>query len=79
MTTSRLGELDLESAAKEAAGNWQHFDSFWWHRSKKTSKMSDQLLPSCTLTHRDSGLLDESNAEAISEAMQPFPPGPSTL
>jgi hypothetical protein len=68
--TATLGELDLESAAKEAAGNWQDFDSFWWHRSNEIED-ADQFCIVYT-THRDSGLLDESNAEAISEAMQPF-------
>lgn len=30
---SQLGEMTLEEAAREAAGNWQHFDCFAWHRS----------------------------------------------
>ena len=68
--TTTIGELDLESAAKEAAGNWQHFDSFWWHHSNEIED-ADQFCIVYT-NHRDSGLLDESNAEAISEAMQPF-------
>jgi len=68
--TATLGELDLESAAREAAGNWQGFDSFWWHRSNEVEDADIWTL--VYTNHRDSDLLDESNAEAISEAMEPF-------
>ena len=34
----RLGEMDLETAAREARGNWQEFDCFGWHDSRKTRK-----------------------------------------
>jgi len=68
--TATLSELDVESAAKEAAGNWQSFDCFCWHRSREIED-ADQFCIVYT-NHRDSGLLDQSNAEAISEAMQPF-------
>ena len=41
-----------------------------WHRS---NDIEDADVWTIVYTnHRDSGLLDESNAEAISEAMQPF-------
>lgn len=69
----RLGELTLEEAAREAAGNWQHFDSFAWHRGHD--------LPDAdrwTIIHtrnRDSDLLDQSNAAAIEAAMKPFTRG----
>jgi hypothetical protein len=33
MAVATIGGLDLESAAKEAAENWQHFDCFSWHRA----------------------------------------------
>ena len=68
--TMTLGQLDLESAAKEAAGNWQKFDSFWWHRSNEVEDVDVWTL--VYTNHRDSGLLDQSNTEAISEVMQPF-------
>ena len=32
---SMLGEMTLEDAAKEAAGNWQHFESFVWFREQE--------------------------------------------
>ena len=70
MATTTIGELDLESAAKEAVGNWQEFDCFSWDRSNEIEDADQFCL---VYTHnRDSGLLEESNAEAIHEAMKPF-------
>ena len=70
MATATIGELDLESAAKEAVGNWQEFDCFSWDRSNDIEDTDQFCL---VYTHnRDSGLLDQSNAEAIAEAMKPF-------
>ncbi|APU89149.1 conserved hypothetical protein [Virus Rctr71] len=60
---------DIEDAAAECAGNWRQFDSFVWWRD-------DMLDPEhwfITYTHhRDSGLLDESNALVIDKALEPF-------
>lgn len=68
--TTTIGTMDLESAAKEAAGNWQEFDCFSWDRSNEIDD-SDQFC--LVYTHnRDSGLMDQSNASAIAEAMKPF-------
>jgi hypothetical protein len=64
----RLGEMDPEAAAKAAAGNWRHFDCFCWHRQP-----SDAEKWAIVYTHhRDSGLLDQSNAAAIEEALEPY-------
>ena len=65
-----LGQLDLEEAAKELAGNWMEFDCFSWGRSNEIED-ADQFCIVYT-NNRDSGLLDKSNAEAIQEAMKPF-------
>ena len=70
MATATIGELDLESAAKEAVGNWQGFDCFSWDRSNEIED-ADQFCLVYTI-NRDSGLLDQSNAETIHEAMMPF-------
>ncbi len=68
-----LGELTLENAAKEAAGNWQRFESFCWFRESEIERPEDWAI---IYTHnRDSGLLDQSNADAIAEAMEPFTDG----
>ena len=70
---SMVGEMTLEDAAKAAAGNWQRFESFCWFRE---SEIDDPDNWAIIYTHnRDSGLLDQSNADAIAEAMEPFTEG----
>lgn len=72
-----LGTLDLEDAAKKAAGNWQRFDSFIWFRDRD---LEDADQWSIVYTHnRDSGLLDQSNASVIAKAMAPFTEGVDPL
>lgn len=69
----RLGELDLDEAAKSAAGNWKQFDSFVWFRA---DDLDDAETWAVIYTHhRDSGLLDQSNAAAIEKEMAPFAEG----
>lgn len=63
-----LGTLDIEEAAQKAAGNWQRFSSFIWWRERDIAD-ADQW--GIIYTHnRDSGLLDQSNAEFIRKAME---------
>ena len=60
--------LDFEGMAKEAAGNWQKFESFGWHDSPEDGE-------DWTVVHtanRDSTLLEQSNAEAFRKAFDPF-------
>jgi len=69
-TTMSVGELCLEDAAREAAGNWQHFTCFSWDLARDLDHPADWAI---LYTHnRDSGLLDMSNAEAIADALAPF-------
>ena len=71
--TTTIGEPDLKEAAKEAAGNWQQFDCFAWFRQRDLEAPNDWAL---IYTHnRDSGLLDQSNAEAVAETMRLFTAG----
>jgi hypothetical protein len=71
MTTT--GELTLEDAAKEAAGNWQSWTCFVWDRERD---LEDSESWGIFYTHnRDSRLLDQSNADAISKSMEPFTEG----
>ena len=71
--TNRTGELDLDEAAQLAAGNWKSFDSFIWFRR---NEIADPDNWSVIYTHhRDSGLLGQSNADAISKALKPFTEG----
>lgn len=61
---------NTEERAKELAGNWQHFESFWWARALDLNRPQDYAI---VYTHsRDSDLLTLSNAEAISEILAPF-------
>lgn len=65
-----LGTLDLEEAAKKAAGNWQHFDSFIWFRDQELEDADSWAI--VYSRNRDSGLLDQSNAAFIEKALEPF-------
>jgi hypothetical protein len=71
--TTTLGELDLESAAKKAAGNHRNFICFAWFREKDVESPDDWTI--VYTHHRDSGLLDQSNADVIAEAMRSFSEG----
>jgi hypothetical protein len=65
-----IGELTLKDAATEAAGNWQSWTCFVWDRERD---LDDADAWAIFYTHnRDSGLLAQSNADAITEAMEPF-------
>ncbi len=65
-----IGQMNLDEAAKELAGNWMEFDCFSWARSNEIED-ADQFCIVYT-NNRDSGLLEQSNAEATAEAMKPF-------
>jgi hypothetical protein len=60
---------DYEKLAKEAAGNWQKFDSFCWYG--QPDEDADKWCLVYT-SNRDSGLLDQSNAAQIEEMLKPF-------
>jgi hypothetical protein len=68
-----LGELTLEEAAKEAAGNWHDFECFAWFRENELEDPDDWAI--IYHSHRDSGLLDQSNAAAIEKEMEEFTEG----
>ena len=69
----KTGELTLEDAARESAGNWQRFDSFCWFRRDEVEDAENWAI--FYTSHRDSGLLDQSNAAAIAKEMTPFTEG----
>lgn len=61
---------DLLQAAREAAGNWKRFDCFVWFRE---SDITDPENWAVIYTHhRDSGLLNLSNASVIRKRLLPF-------
>ena len=68
-----LGELNLEDAAALTAGNWKRFECFCWDRERDVPDSDNWAI---FYTHnRDSGLLDQSNADQIAKAMEPFTHG----
>ncbi|WP_206108079.1 hypothetical protein [Paludisphaera soli] len=65
-----IGEMTLEVAATQAAGNWRRFSCFCWGRNHDLDDPGDWAI---IYTHnRDSGLLDLSNAQAVAKAIWPF-------
>jgi hypothetical protein len=62
--------MTLEDAASHAAGNWKRFSCFCWDRLLESDDANNWAI---VYTHnRDSGLLDQSNASAIADALSPF-------
>jgi hypothetical protein len=67
---STVGEMTTEDAAREAAGNWKSWTCFVWDRERDLDDSDNWAI---LYTHnRDSGLLDQSNADAITEALKPL-------
>ena len=69
----QLAELSVEDAAKTAAGNWKNFKCFVWFRDKEVKDADNWAI--IYTRHRDSRLLDESNASVIRKEMLPFAEG----
>lgn len=70
--SNRIGELDLEDAAQHIVGNWKRFDSFVWYRDDIADAENWAIIYT---HHRDSGLLDQSNAHVINAALEPYTDG----
>ena len=66
-------ELTHEEAAQEAVGNWRRFESFCWFRRDEVDDANNWAI--FYTGHRDSGLLDQSNASVIEKALEPFTEG----
>ena len=65
-----IGEMTLEHAAREAAGNWRSWTCFVWDREREIDAPENWSI---VYTHnRDSGLLAQSNAAAIADVLRPF-------
>jgi hypothetical protein len=71
--STTLGEITIEDAARQAAGNWHRFNCFVWDRA---NDLDDPDAWAIFYTHnRDSRLLDLSNADAIARAMMTYTEG----
>ena len=68
-----IGECTVEEAARDSAGNWKQFDSFVWFRDRDLDDAGQWAV--FYLHHRDSGLLDQSNAVVIEAALASFTEG----
>lgn len=69
-STREIDWTDVESAAHALAGNWRKFECFAWHRGHDLPDADNWLIH--YTSHRDSGLLDQSNEHAISKRLDPF-------
>lgn len=67
---TQFGDIELNDAATQAAGNWKRFQCFAWWREREIDESDNWAI--LYTHHRDSGLLDQSNAEAIRKAILPF-------
>ena len=71
ITATQIGPL--EKAAKQYAGNWKSFECFAWIGGLELEDPDNWTI--YYTHHRDSGLLDQSNAEQIKNALGPFTKG----
>jgi len=69
----RTSTESLHEAAKAAAGNWQKFDCFVWFGAREIADPHNWAI--FYTHHRDSGLLDQSNASAIQQELEKFADG----
>lgn len=65
-----LAELDIEVVANETTGNWKRFSCFAWFRRHDLNDADNWAV--IYTHHRDSGLLDQSNAATIAKALERF-------
>lgn len=68
-----LGEITIEVAATKAAGNWRRFDCFSWDRAIELDGPDSWAI--IYTKHRDSALLNQSNAAAIMKVMREYANG----
>jgi hypothetical protein len=68
-----LDETKLGAAATKAAGNWERFDSFVWWRGRQMQNAAEFTI--IYTHHRESGLVNQSNAAVIAKALEPFTTG----
>ena len=70
-----LGEMTIEDAALDSAGNWEKFDSFIWYGRPEDAKENPKSWALFYTHNRDSGCLDKSNGEEFAQALAPFADG----
>jgi hypothetical protein len=65
-----IGEMTVEEAASQAAGNWTEYSCFCWDRLRDIDDPDEWAI--IYTHHRDSGLLDQSNAASMADALRSF-------
>jgi hypothetical protein len=70
--SNRLGELEVDEAAHDIVGNWKRFQCFIWFRDDIDDADNWAII---YLSHRDSGLLDQSNASVIRRSLESYTDG----
>jgi hypothetical protein len=73
MTRNKVDWNDVAAAARRLAGNWRQFEAFVWSRGYRLQG-ADHWMIGYT-SHRDAGLLAQSNAKVIAERLAPFSVG----
>jgi hypothetical protein len=63
----RQVELDYNALAKKAIGNWRKWEFIWWERPDDAENWMVYYT-----VNRDSGLIEQSNAAFITQALQRF-------
>ena len=71
--TKEIDWTNIESAAKEMAGIWQRIDNFAWQRGYRLEDADRWCI--WYTSNRDSGLMEQSNEQAINERLRPFSGG----
>jgi hypothetical protein len=73
MTTTKIDWNDVEEAARQIAGNWRHFAAFVWDRGCRLADADKWMI--FYTSHRDAGLLAQSNHKIIADRLAPFSVG----
>lgn len=72
-TQQHIDWSDVEQAAEEMAGNWRDFECFVWSRGYDLEDADTWAI--WYTSHRDAGLLAQSNEEAINKRLVSFTEG----
>ncbi len=72
-TATHIDWSDIEAATREMAGNWKKFICFVWYRASDLEDADRWMI--WYTSHRDAGLLEQSNEKAINERLAPFAEG----
>ena len=72
-TNEAIDWSDVEGAAKSLVGNWRKIKNFAWSRGYHLDDANQWAI--WYTSHRDAGLLDQSNEHVINERLGPFAEG----